>query len=295
MSIKKRRILISGWFSFDLLNNTAGDLLAKQSAIMWATQAGFTCEVAVAKPLAPNEVATDTVDPNRYDSVVFVCGPLIALYIVPFIQKFAGIKRIALNVSIMATTDLSHEFDVIIPRDSPETTHPDISLVSHSTPVPVIGLIYAGQQTEYPNQQHDAVEAMVAAVVKKVGAAIIRIDTRLPHNEYSLSSIAQIESVIRHVDAIITTRLHGAVLSLRNGIPAIAIDSVPGGAKVLKQMQVLDWPLAYAVDTLDEEQLERAIGTALTKQSKELAVTKIEHALTELQKVETLFIDALTE
>jgi hypothetical protein len=290
---QKRKVLISGWFSFDLPHNTAGDLLARQTAVTWAIKAGFTCDIAVPHPSALGEVVTDTLDPKDYDAIVFVCGPLTESHILPFIQKFAGIKRIALNVSIVPTSDLSQEFDIIIARDSLTTTNPDISLASQTKPVPVIGLIYVGRQREYPDQQHSAVEEMVQSVIEKIGAATVRIDTKLPHNEYGLSSIAQVESTIHHMDIVITTRLHGSVLSLRNGTPPIAIDPVPGGAKVLRQMKALGWPLAYTIDKLDEEQLEKAIVTALTKESKELAAKRIDYALKELGEVEATFTNAL--
>lgn len=293
MHTDKRRLLICGWFSFDLPHNTAGDLLAQRTAKAWATEAGFTCDVAVPHPIAADEVATSELKPQDYSVVVFVCGPLTASHIVPFMEKFSAARRVALNVSIVPTADLSRVFDVIIPRDSQEVTNPDISLASKSEPTPVVGLIYVGRQKEYPNQRHDAVEATVDEVVKKMGLAIVRIDTKLPHNQYGLSSIGQVESVMKHMDLVITTRLHGSVLSLRNGVPPIAIDPVPGGAKVLKQMKALDWPLVYTVDKLDEGQLREAIDTAMTKQSRELAASKVERALSELTEVETLFVDAL--
>jgi len=293
MNTNNNRLLIAGWFSFDLPHNTAGDLLAQQSVQMWATKAGYTCEVAVPRPFAENEVATDTVNPTRYGFVVFVCGPLAYDYVVPFMKQFNDCKRIAINVTILPTVDVADEFDVIIPRDSFDVSNPDISLVSYSKPVPVIGLIYVGKQEEYPTQQHPAVEELVATVIKKLGIATILIDTRLPYNHYGLSSISQVESVIQHMDAVITTRLHGAILSLRNGISAIAIDSVPGGAKVMEQMRVLGWPLSYTIDAITEEHLEEAITIALTKESSDLALRRIHRAISKLQEVEALFIGAL--
>jgi hypothetical protein len=295
MNNSQKKVLIAGWFSFDLPHNTAGDLLAQESAVRWATEAGYSCKIAVPNPVSPQEITTSYINPRDYDAVVFVCGPLTKSHIRPFMQQFSTIKRIALNVSVVPTSDLSDEFDVIIPRDTDDITNPDISLASSSRPVPVIGLIYVGKQKEYPSQQHETVEKIVHEVLGKVGAATVRIDTRLPHNEYGLSSISQIESTIQHMDIVITTRLHGAVLSLRNNIPPIAIDSVPGGAKVMKQMKALDWPLTYSIDRLDEEKLEQAIHIALTKQSRNLTTRKVKDTLNRLTKIESLFVNALAE
>lgn len=293
MDTKRRRIVISGWFSFDLPHNTAGDLLAKQSAVDWARKAGYECKIAVARPQNEDEVATETLEPSDYDAIVFVCGPLTESHILPFIQKFAGIKRIALNVSVVATSDLSKEFDVIIPRDAPDGTNPDISLATQSAPVPVIGIIYVGRQREYPTQQHEAVEKMVAAVVQKIGAAMVPIDTKLPHNEYGLSSISQVESVIKHMDLVITTRLHGSVLSLRNGVPPVVIDPVPEGAKVSRQMAELGWPLTFKAASFTEDELEAAIRTALKPETKALVAQVIARATNKLQTIETLFTESL--
>ncbi len=293
MSITKHRILIAGWFSFNLPHNTAGDLLAKQSAITWATKAGFVCDIAVAQPSAPEEVETDTVSPNQYDSIVFVCGPLTESHILPFIKRFSGIRRIALNVSIVETSDLSKEFDVIIPRDSGAIIRPDISLATPSLAVPVIGLIYVGRQREYPTQQHDRVEQIVEEVVGKLGAATVRIDTKLPHNKYGLLSIAQVESVIRHMDITITTRLHGSILSLRNGTPPVVIDPVPEGAKVIRQMRALNWPLAYTIGELSSTQLETAIRRALEEKTRNLIPEIMNRATAELREIEATFIKAL--
>lgn len=293
LNTEKRRIAIAGWFSFDLPHNTAGDLLARQSTITWAQDAGYICDVAVAHPRHANEVATDELSEENYDAIVFVCGPLTESHILPFIKRFSGIRRIALNVSIVNTSNLANEFDVIIPRDSPIETNPDISLATSQKSVPVIGLIYVGKQREYPTQQHDAVEQLVERVINKIGAATVMIDTRLPHNQYGLSSIAQIESVIGRMDAVITTRLHGAVLSLRNGTPPVVIDSVPEGAKVSRQMKALNWPLAYTIGNLTESDLERAIQTALSQESQKQTEEIIESTLYKLDHIKERFIKSL--
>jgi hypothetical protein len=57
-----------------------------------------------------------------------------------------------------------------------------------------------------------------------------------------------LEAVIRRVDLMITTRLHGLVLALRNGIPALAVDPIAGGAKVTAQARAWDWPAIITTD-----------------------------------------------
>ena len=114
------------------------------------------------------------------------------------------------------------------------------------------------------------------------------------HNQYGLTSIDQVESAIRKMDIVITTRLHGAVLSLRNGTPPVVIDSVPEGAKVTRQMRTLDWPLAYTIKNIDEDQLLDAVKTALQESSKEKAVQVIKIAEEKLQTIKHTFIKALS-
>jgi hypothetical protein len=39
-----------------------------------------------------------------------------------------------------------------------------------------------------------------------------------------------------------TMRMHGLVLALKHGVPALAVDPVAGGAKVTAQSRALRWP-----------------------------------------------------
>ena len=45
------------------------------------------------------------------------------------------------------------------------------------------------------------------------------------------------------MDVVITTRLHGTVLALKNGVPVIPIDPIADGAKITLQVKSLNWPL----------------------------------------------------
>jgi hypothetical protein len=48
--------------------------------------------------------------------------------------------------------------------------------------------------------------------------------------------------VISRLDLVITMRMHGLVLALKHGVPALAVDPVAGGAKVTAQAQAWHWP-----------------------------------------------------
>ena len=66
--------------------------------------------------------------------------------------------------------------------------------------------------------------------------------------------------MIGRADVVVTTRLHGLVLALKQGVPALAVDPVAGGAKVAAQAAVWGWPVLLARSgnpVLDRDELDR--------------------------------------
>ena len=51
---------------------------------------------------------------------------------------------------------------------------------------------------------------------------------------------------------VVTTRMHGLVLALKNGVPALAVDPIIGGAKVTAQAGAWTWPAVLAAGALTE-------------------------------------------
>jgi hypothetical protein len=51
--------------------------------------------------------------------------------------------------------------------------------------------------------------------------------------------------------------MHGLVLALKNGIPALAVDPIAGGAKVRAQAAAWGWPGVVTADSLTEAQLDQ--------------------------------------
>jgi polysaccharide pyruvyl transferase WcaK-like protein len=70
---------------------------------------------------------------------------------------------------------------------------------------------------------------------------------------------------------VLTTRLHGLVLALAQGVPALAIDPISGGAKVASQAQALNWPASMTVDALEDLALERHFEWCLTPTARQRA------------------------
>ena len=87
------------------------------------------------------------------------------------------------------------------------------------------------------------------------------MDTRLAHGNWrNPATAAQVEAVIGRVDVVVTTRLHGLVLALKHGVPALAVDPVAGGAKVAAQAAAWGWPVLLARSgdpVLDRGELDR--------------------------------------
>jgi hypothetical protein len=87
--------------------------------------------------------------------------------------------------------------------------------------------------------------------------ARVLFDTRLDGHDWRFARTpGQLESMIRRLDLVVTTRMHGLVLALKNGIPALAVDPIAGGAKVSAQAAAWSWPAAVAADTLTEANLD---------------------------------------
>ena len=64
--------------------------MSRRLAREWLEAAGFECEVAVVPPFKDG-VDWRTADPNRYELVVFVCGPFAhGEFEAEFLARFAG-------------------------------------------------------------------------------------------------------------------------------------------------------------------------------------------------------------
>ena len=66
--------------------------------------------------------------------------------------------------------------------------------------------------------------------------ASVQLETRLDIRDWRLCSITEaFMSQLARLDIVVTTRLHSLALALSAGVPALAVDPVPGGGKVTAQ------------------------------------------------------------
>ena len=268
----RRRILLLGWFSFPAMGATAGDLLVRDLVAGWLKEAHVRFDVALAEPFTGG-VDWQAVEPTAYTDLVFVCGPFGNGYpITDLLARFAGCRLHGLDLTVLQPLAEWNPFTQLIERDSDRTSRPDLVFLSEHRPVPVVGVVLVHPQQEYGDRGlHSAANAAIEELLSGREVACVAIDTRLDVNEGLLRSPAQVEALIARMDVIVTTRLHGLVLALKNGLPALAIDPIAGGGKVKRQADSLGWPIVFTADALDQGELSTAMDFCLKIEAMRLA------------------------
>jgi hypothetical protein len=256
------RILVAGWFSFPGMGTTAGDLMARDVACDWLDEAGCPHDVAVAPPFTHKRgIDWRASPPGDYDCVMFVCGPFgNGPPVTEFLAHFRDCRKVGLDLTMLQSLGEWNPFDLLLERDSDRAANPDLALANRAPRVPVVGVILAHAQKEYRKSGlHAEANAAFHRLTRARDCAVVYIDTCLdPWNKYGLRTAAEVESLIARMDVVLTTRLHGLVLSLKNGVAPVVIDPVRGGAKLRRQAEVLGWPIAFNADTVSDADLTRA-------------------------------------
>jgi hypothetical protein len=269
------RVLIAGWFSYPDRKATFGDVAAMDVICSWLDERSIPYDVAGNALNRVRGVDLHTVDPANYSFFVFVCGPWV--FNRELLARFQHCVKIGINLSI--EREGNGGFDYFFPRDRPGEQYPDLVFSASSATVPVVGIVLVHPQRIYGDRQrHHIVEKLVNELVSSGEIAPVYLDTLLDNNPGNLLYQSQFESVLKRTDVVISTRLHGMVYSLKNGIPVIAIDPVYGGAKIKAQAKAIDWPMVLAAEYLTLQGLKEAINHCLKnditekmKSSRELA------------------------
>ncbi len=291
-------ILITGWFSFEGMGNTAGDMIARDNVCNWLKEANITYDVAVAAAFPyPGGVNWQTVYPSKYTDLLFVCGPFGNGWpVTDLLARFAGCRLIGLNLTLLQPLEEWNPFTILYERDSSAASNPDISIYAPPPKIPVVGVILITKQDEYGKRdQHEKAHEAIKRLTESSEMSVVYIDTALENNKGGLRTPGEIESLIAKMDAVITTRLHGTVLALKNGIPVLPIDSVTAGAKLSRQVKTLGWPVLINVENLDDGNLLEAFDFCLSKEAKmkaEECALKAVHTIDEIRA--KLIIDLLS-
>lgn len=287
------KTLVAGWFSFEGMGATAGDLLARDLACEWLRKAGRSVEVAHAPPFSGG-VDWRLVNPDGYQEVVFVCGPFgNGPPLDGFLERFRAARLIGLDISLLEPLEAWDPFDLLWERDSSRASRPDIGFAAPSSEVPVIGLVLVHTQREYEGGMHEEVGGAIERLLEARKMAIIEIDTRLDEDRHGLRTPDEVEAMIASTDLVITTRVHGLVMALRNSIPALVIDPIAGGAKVRRQAEAVGWPIAINADQISAPLLEEAFDRCLREETRREAARCRERACKQVTALREEFVATL--
>ena len=250
------------------MNCTAGDVIARDIACRWLSSAQIDFDVATLPQYGSGIVFGDA-NPQVYTHVLFVCGPFRRTqFVESFLQPFAHCRFIGLNLSMLTELEHWNPFDVLFERDSSREARPDITFAAELHPVPVAGVVLVHDQPQYGKRaMHRQARQAIERLCERHPFATVRIDTCLDGNSGGLRTAAQIESLIARMDFVITTRLHGMVLALKNGVPPLVIDPIAGGAKISRQAAVVGWPAILRTDELTDSKLDDALSYCQSPQA----------------------------
>jgi len=184
-------------------------------------------------------------------------------------------------------TDEWSPFDVLIERDSTTGANPDIVFLSPRRLVPVVGICLV---EPYDEGLTDVANRAIERLTRSREMACVPIDTRLDTNPAGLRTPAEIESLLARMDVVVTTRLHGAVLALKNGVPVIPIDPEAGGAKIRRQVESIGWPILFCADALDDALLAKALDFCLTDAARLEARACAARAATKVEQLRDRFV-----
>ncbi|MBD3004247.1 polysaccharide pyruvyl transferase family protein [Streptomyces sp. 5-10] len=263
MTRSARKVLLTGWFSFLHGEATAGDVLALHRVRAVLDHAGIPYDVAWSPGYRADAPHLPEAAENSYSHLVFLCGPLHGPQIEELHTRFRSCVRIAVGTSVIdATSPAVRGFHHVFPRDAPGDAPPVRDLAAGApavTATPVVGVILTHGQGEYGQaRRHDEVAAELTRWLASKDCARLELTTRLDSHDWRLCATPeQFESVVRRLDVVVTDRLHGLVVALRAGVPALAVDPVEGGAKLSAQARAVDWPATLGVGQLHPDELER--------------------------------------
>ncbi|MFI9648237.1 polysaccharide pyruvyl transferase family protein [Streptomyces sp. NPDC052040] len=253
------KALLTGWFSFPDKDATAGDVLALRRVEGVLRGADIDYDVAWSAGFRPAALHLDEARPAAYSHLVYVCGPLHGPQVEELHRRFAHCVRIAVGTSVPDPEDPAVTgFHRVLARDGPAAvTEPD--LAAHApveATTPVVGVILGQDRDGAGEDDGDAAEALTRWLAQK-DCARLELETRLDSRDWRLCATpGQVQSVLTRMDLVVTDRLHGLVLSLRGGVPALAVDPVAGGARVTAQADACGWPALVPAERLSDRKLD---------------------------------------
>ncbi len=291
--VSQKRVLLAWWGAMDGDGETIGDLFAVWRVAVIAQSVGYAIDFAsryrcgAMDRIGASTVKWAEVNPDDYDLLCFVCGPIV-YQAGPFqdlIERFHEVKKLAIGVSILPANVPGHgnPFDFVLARDGLPKPVGDIAFDPRELrDLPAargnrVGLCFRGAQSEYGDDACRDVraEAIANRIARTIGGEIVLLDTRLFGHPDQDKLIVDTFATCRFV---VSTRLHGSLLSLALGRPAVAIDQTCNGAKVYQALNRIEWPYLLRADTAsdaDIEFVERNIVTEVDATQVRMAQKKL--------------------
>lgn len=273
--------LIAGYFSFEEGYATFGDTEAMKVACRWLDDAGVKYDIACHHTNGQVGLPVWALDSSNYDIFIFVCGPW-KLNNLDILDRFSHCLKIGLNLSLEDVE--SDRFDLLYPRDLPSECNPDLVFSSSPKIKPTIGVCLVHAQEEYGDKQrHQNIALAVREYIENHDIAYVNLDTLYKDNDYGIENTVCFENLVSRLDVVISSRLHGMVFSLKNGVPVVAIDAIDGGAKLTKQASSVEWPIILNGNSVDQAKINQAVEQCMNdsisvavEHSQKLALKKID-------------------
>jgi hypothetical protein len=222
--------------------------------------------------------------------VVFACGPFTpAIPSWLLLDRFPGARAVGVNLSMLAPLDQWNPFDVLIERDSSRTARPDVAFATTAPKVPVVGICLREQA---PGTR--TADAAIRRLVASMPMAAVPVDTRLDvmhggTNSTGQRTASEVESLLARMDVVVTTRLHGLVLALKNGVPVVAVDPGNEGFKIRRQAEAVGWPVVFTAGEADDDALRAAVEFCRSPEARTLAASCAARAAAAGDEVRAMF------
>lgn len=290
-----RRALLMGHFS------TVGDIESLETVRHWLEDLDLPYDImpffdSVREKL-PGCVKWNRVDPSAYSHLVMICGPVWENQLKELgidLNAFQHCVRIGINLTMVNPVRQWNPFDILLERDSDRFTRPDLTFLTETPTVRVLGRCLVKKQLSYAGRErHEEARQLFDEVARRLDCGTIDLDTRWYREQNGLKSPAQFFSALHRVDLLLTNRLHGLVYALKAGVPVIAIDAIEGGAKVMAQAQTLGWPQCFTLEDATPDRLLAAIEWCWTPHAHDTIRLCQERAVALLQEVKKNFFTAV--
>ena len=278
------------WWGIWPNNSTIGDLLTLKEVIKLLEKEGlkFTLFSAIEIEGIKSE-PIQSMRVENLNSMLFVCGPITLdsqrMRDLVEVIKSNNIPFIGISVSILSP--LANPFDRVIAREGLSNSFFDLSPLQDADGIFLmhlkrklqirkikVGVVLRGHQGEYGEEKCNCEEArdLIYSALSylernSIGIEICEIDHVLRGNPLSVFAY---DKIYQSCDFILTTRFHGAIMSVRNLVPFIVVDQIEGGAKVTSLLQELCPEKVLTVDYSAKDlskEIFRQLNTSLRSKS----------------------------